>query len=58
METAIKEFKFPAPEIDINCENYARLACVILDIPVHKLANNKSIIESLHVFFTLFFEFR
>ena len=30
----------------------------MLDIPVHKLANNKSLIESLHVLFTLFSEFR
>jgi intraflagellar transport protein 46 len=58
MENAIKEFTFPGAEIDINTENYARLVCAILDIPVHKLANNKSIIESLHVLFTLFFEFR
>jgi intraflagellar transport protein 46 len=30
----------------------------MLDIPVHKLANNKSLVESLHVLFTLFSEFR
>lgn len=58
MEQAIKDFQFPGPEIDINTENYARIVCAMLDIPIHKLANNKSIIESLHVLFTLFFEFR
>lgn len=28
------------------------------DIPVHKLQNQKPVIESLHVLFTLFSEFR
>lgn len=58
MEHAIKEFRFPGPEIDMHTSDYARLVCAMLDIPVHKLANNKSIIESLHVLFTLFSEFR
>lgn len=38
--------------------DYARIILTMLDIPVHKLANNKSLIESLHVLFTLFSEFR
>ena len=37
---------------------YAKVILTILDIPVHKLSNNKSLIESLHVLFTLFSEFR
>jgi hypothetical protein len=30
----------------------------MVDIPVHKLQNNKPVVESLHVLFTLFSEFR
>lgn len=30
----------------------------MLDIPIHKGTNGKSIIESLHIFFTLYLEFR
>jgi intraflagellar transport protein 46 len=30
----------------------------MVDIPCHKLANNKSVVESLHILFTLFSEFR
>ena len=57
-ERALKDMSFPGPEIDINTADYARLICSMLDIPVHKLANSKSIIESLHVMFTLFSDFR
>jgi len=58
MEAAIKEISFPGPEIDMHTSDYSRLVCAMLDVPTHKLANNKSNIESLHVLFTLFSEFR
>ncbi len=58
MEQAIKEISFPGSEIDIQVTDYARLVCTVLDIPCHKLANNKSVIESLHLLFALFSDFR
>jgi intraflagellar transport protein 46 len=58
MEYALRETPFPGPEIDMHPSDYARLICGMLDIPVHKLANNKSVVESLHVLFTLFSDFR
>lgn len=58
MEQAIKEIPFPGPEIDMHAGDYAKLVCAMVDIPSHKLSNSKSIIESLHVLFTLFSEFR
>ena len=58
MERALKELPFPGPEIDMHSADYGRMICSILDIPCHKLANNKSVIESLHLLFTLFSEFR
>ena len=58
MEQALKEIKFPDSEIDMSTSDYARVICALLDIPIHKLANNKSQIESMHVLFTLFSEFR
>lgn len=42
----------------MHSADYARIVLTMLDIPVHKLANNKSLIESLHVLFTLFSTFR
>jgi len=58
MEQALREIPFPGPEIDMHPSDYARLVCSMVDVPCHKLANNKSVIESLHVLFTLFSEFR
>ena len=58
LEQALKEITFPGAEIDMHSADYARVVLTMLDIPVHKLANNKSLIESLHVLFTLFSTFR
>lgn len=58
MEQVMKEVTFPGPEIDMHPSDYARMICAMLDIPSHKLANNKSVIESLHVLFTLYSEFK
>lgn len=58
MEAAFKSVEFPGPEIDMHVTDYARLIAGMCDIPVHKLQNNKAVVESLHVLFTLFLEFR
>jgi intraflagellar transport protein 46 len=59
MEQALKDIPFPGPEIDMHPADYARLVCSMVDIPSHKLVvNNKSVVESLHILFTLFSEFR
>mmetsp|Transcript_47476 Transcript_47476/g.34761 ORF Transcript_47476/g.34761 Transcript_47476/m.34761 type:complete len:165 (-) Transcript_47476:79-573(-) len=58
MEAALREVEFPGPEIDMHTADYARLVCTMLDIPTHKLANNKSVIESCHVLFTLYSDFK
>lgn len=42
----------------MSVADYARIICSMADIPVHKQTNNKAVIESLHVLFTLFSEFR
>lgn len=57
-EQALKDIPFPGSEIDMHPGDYSRLVCSMVDIPCHKLANNKSVIESLHVLFTLFSELR
>lgn len=58
MEQAFRQIAFPGPEIDMSPAEYARIICAMVDIPVHKQQNNKAVIESLHVLFTLFSEFR
>lgn len=58
MERALKDFTFPTNDIDMLPSDYSRVILAMLDIPVHKQANNKSLIESLHVLFSLYSEFK
>ncbi|CAN0436715.1 unnamed protein product [Ectocarpus sp. 12 AP-2014] len=41
------------PELDMPLEDYARMVCAVMDIPVYD-----NIIESLHALFTTFMEFK
>jgi intraflagellar transport protein 46 len=57
-EETLKDIKLPDENIKLSLESYACLVCNILDIPVHKINSNKSIIEALHIFFSLYSEFK
>ena len=50
--------QFPGPEISLGLADYAKVMCCFLDIPVHQLQNKKNLVESLHVLFTLYNEFK
>jgi intraflagellar transport protein 46 len=52
-EEALNKIDIPNAEIDLELEEYARIVCAILDIPVYA-----NVIESLHVLFSLFLEFK
>lgn len=58
MEDALNQISVPGPELDLSLEDYARMICTMLDIPVHKLTNKKSVVEALHHLFTLYAEFK
>mgnify|MGYP000031593965 CR=1 FL=1 len=58
VEELLNNIELPSPDIDIDLAGYVRLVCAILDIPVHNLPNNKSMIESLHLLFTLYSDFK
>ncbi len=58
METLLKEVEFPDEKINLKLNDYAKLICNMLDIPIHKLNTNNSIIEALHVLFTLYSSFK
>ncbi|RHW72044.1 Intraflagellar transport complex B protein 46 C terminal [Trypanosoma brucei equiperdum] len=47
------DVQFPPPQIDLDLDQYVRVLCCILDIPTYT-----SLIDSLHVMFTLYQEFR
>jgi intraflagellar transport protein 46 len=58
MESILNGSNFPSEGINMPSMNYAKLVCNILDIPIHQLNSNKGVIESLHVIFTLYSEFK
>jgi intraflagellar transport protein 46 len=58
IESMLKEVDFPGPEIELPCEDYAKIMSTMLDIPIHKGASNKGVIEALHVMFTLYSDFK
>lgn len=58
IEDAFQGLRLPTEDIDMSLEEYSKLCCALVDIPVHQPNNPKSVIESLHVFFTLYDEFR
>ena len=47
----------PIEEIDLSLADYGKVACNILDIPVYQGLSN-SLVESLHVMFTLYSAFK
>lgn len=52
-EVLNSDIQFPPPHVDLDMEQYIRTMCAVLDIPTHT-----SLIDSLHVMFTLYEEFR
>jgi len=53
-EAELKDLKMPPAEIDLTTKEFATISCALVDIPVHA----ESIVQSLHVLFTLYSEFR
>lgn len=53
MEKALNSLPLPSAETDLTLEEYTKVICAILDIPV-----KGNIIESLHVLFTLYEQFK
>ncbi|KAG7391120.1 Intraflagellar transport protein 46 [Phytophthora pseudosyringae] len=51
-EELLSKSTLPSADLDMGLEQYVRVICALLDIPVHK-----NVYESLHVLFTLYLEF-
>lgn len=58
IEESISNLELPGPDLEVDIGTYVRIICGILDIPVHNLPNNKSMVESLHLLFTLYNNFK
>lgn len=52
-EELLKEIQLPGVDMDLSLTEYVKLICTIMDIPVYG-----NVVESLHVLFTLFSEFK
>jgi intraflagellar transport protein 46 len=52
-EAALKQYPLPSPDLDLSLLEYVKVVCGLLDIPVYE-----NPIESLHLLFTLFSDFR
>lgn len=53
MERALQSLPLPGADLDLTLEEYARVVCALLDIPV-----KGNIVESLHLMFTLYQQFK
>ena len=58
IESKLHETSFPDERLNLSIDNYSKLICNMIDIPVHTATSNKNLIESLHVLFTLYSEFK
>jgi len=58
MENLFKDLDFPDGSINMSTENYAKIICNMLDVPLHKLNDERSIIEALHLVFSVYYEFK
>ena len=54
MESELNDTAFPGDSVKLPTQIYAKLICNLLDIPIYKANNDKSLIESLHVLFSLY----
>ena len=61
MENAFEDFDVPKDAGGANIENYAKIVCTLFDIPIHNTKTNqekRSLIEAIHLFFSLYSEFK
>jgi hypothetical protein len=61
MEKVFEDFEIPKDAGGSNIENYVKIVCTLFDIPIHINKSNqekRSLIEAVHLFFSLFLEFK
>jgi len=52
-ERLLQQVRLPTADLDVDLKAFTRIVCAVLDIPVYS-----NMIESLHVLFTLYSEFK
>ena len=49
----LQKTTLPGPDMELSLEEYAKVICAMMDVPVYD-----NLIESLHVIFSLYMEFK
>jgi intraflagellar transport protein 46 len=62
-EEMLRTVPLPSAAMNMSTEEYARVVCALLDVPVHPPAGGAAptigpLIQSLHLVFSLYLEFR
>ena len=57
IESTLSKLDFRTSDLPISTEKLTQIVCNIAGVPIHKTNNDKNIIESLHVLFTLYSAF-
>lgn len=57
VEQAMSKVRLKDSDLPLQTTELAQIACNVFDIPVHDAADKKSLIESLHVLFSLYSAF-
>ena len=62
-EELLRSVPLPSADVDMPTDDFARVACALLDIPVHAAPAGApptpgSLIQSLHLLFSLYADFR
>ncbi len=52
-EDALRQVAIPKADMDVSTEDFAKVLCAVMDVPVYE-----SVIESLHVLFSLYMAFK
>lgn len=58
MESAFENFVLPREGINLSVNDYAKIICNMMDIPIYNVNTEKSVVEALHVLFSLYSEFK
>lgn len=58
LEELLNKVSLPSADMDCSLDDYVKVICSILDIPIYKSNQNNDKVQALHVLFTLYNEFQ
>ena len=56
-EKTLKNINFAQEDVPMSLETLTKVACNLFDVPIHNTKDNRNMIESLHVLFSLYSSF-